>query len=107
MLTRGYNLLVIWYNVNCNGCEFYFKNHHKKCMSSGLSLILLPAIGSPSPTWTAWLGLSGRCLVLLELYVPGWGSAQGKLPLLSGEGKGFARTGLGRKEGGGSDWDVI
>ena len=29
-------------------------------MEQGLSLTLLPAIGSPSLKWTSWLGLNGR-----------------------------------------------
>lgn len=50
----------------------------------GLFLTLLSGTGSPSPTWTICLGLSGRRLpssVRTRLDVPGWGGTQG-LPFL-------------------------
>ncbi len=63
-------------------------------------LSLLPAIGSPSPTWTSWLGLSVRCYAQTCWdqmpqggVLPKWGS-----PSLRWVER-LVRVGLGREEG--------
>lgn len=54
-----------------------------------LSLTLLPATGSLSHNWTAWLGKERMCLVLLQPDVSGQVGTNGRPSLLRGEGEGI------------------